>query len=294
MTARQFVRTAAYPMVMAATLATHAVLLIAGLPLMPATYGPVALAALAIMTHERLLPYRCAWRADAATVANDAAFLVIVQMLLPRLLAFLVVLAAARLATDQGWIIHGWWPGDWPVAAQVVLMTVLAEFPRYWLHRAFHRLPALWRLHAVHHAPTGLYWLNVGRFHPIEKTIQFLVDALPFILLGVPETVLAAYFVFYAVNGFYQHSNCDMRLGPLNYLISGPELHRWHHSRNPPESDTNFGNNLIIWDLLFGTRFLPADASVSDLGLRNPDYPRGFAAQMAAPFTRDPNQETVS
>ena len=96
--------------------------------------------------------------------------------------------------------------------------------------------------------------------------------------------VLAAYFVFYAVNGFFQHSNCDVRLGPLNYIVSGPELHRWHHSEFAEESDTNFGNNLIIWDLLFGSRFLPANREVGRLGLVNRDYPSGFLAQMKSPF----------
>ena len=84
--------------------------------------------------------------------------------------------------------------------------------------------------------------------------------------------------------GFYQHSNCSVRLGPLNYVVSGPELHRWHHSRIPQESDTNFGNNLIIWDLQFRTRFLPKRRMVGSLGLQNREYPIGFVAQMGAPF----------
>ena len=75
-----------------------------------------------------------------------------------------------------------------------------------------------------------------------------------------------------------------MRLGPLNHIVSGPELHRWHHSEFSHESDTNFGNNLIVWDWLFGTRFLPADREVGRLGLVNRDYPTGFLAQMTTPF----------
>ena len=155
----------------------------------------------------------------------------------------------------------------WPLAAQVVLMILGADFLRYWLHRAMHTHPLLWRLHAVHHAPERLYWLNVGRFHPVDKAIQFLFDSLPFILLGVGADVVALYFVFYAINGFYQHSNGDVRLGLLNHLISGPELHRWHHSRVAAESNTNYGNNLIVWDILFGTRFLPSDREVGALGV---------------------------
>ena len=91
--------------------------------------------------------------------------------------------------------------------------------------------------------------------------------------------------MFYAVNGFYQHSNCDVRLGPLNQLVSGPELHRWHHSMIPSESDSNFGNNLIVWDTLFGTHYLPVGREVGPLGLINQNYPDGFLAQMRTPFT---------
>ncbi len=142
----------------------------------------------------------------------------------------------------------------------------------------------MWRYHAVHHSPHRLYWLNVGGFHPIEKAVQFAVDTVPFALLGVSNEALAAYFVFYAVNGFFQHSNCNIRLGPLNYIVSGPELHRWHHSEFAVESDNNFGNNLIVWDLMFGTRFLPPDREVGRLGLTDRDYPSGFLAQMKTPF----------
>lgn len=271
----------AYPAVMALGFALHVGLQGLGLSLAAATYLAVAAAAFAILAYERLLPYRDAWTADGPTVLNDALYLGLVQMLLPKLLGFAAVLGATRLA---GAAPAGIWPHQAPVVAQAVLMLLAADFLRYWLHRAAHRWRPLWRLHAVHHAPKLLYWLNVGRFHPIEKALQYLFDALPFVLLGVAEPVLAVYFVFYAINGFFQHANCRVRLGPLNYLISGPELHRWHHSRLPRESNSNYGNNLIVWDLLFGTRFLPADRVVGELGLLNRDYPADFARQLASPF----------
>jgi sterol desaturase/sphingolipid hydroxylase (fatty acid hydroxylase superfamily) len=124
----------------------------------------------------------------------------------------------------------------------------------------------------------------VGRFHPVDKGLQFIFDALPFIILGVSEQVLALYFVFYAVNGFFQHSNIRLHFGWLNYVVSSAELHRWHHSRLKAESDRNYGNNLIVWDLLFGTRFLPADRKVSELGLTAVTYPDSFWRQMFEPF----------
>ena len=274
----------AWPAVMTAALGVHAWLAWLGLPPALAAYAAGLLGALLITWHEIRLPYRRAWKPAGAEVANDFLFLVTVQVALPFLLAVSVVSALARYFAVHGVAADALWPHHWPVWLQVALMLLVADFGRYWLHRAFHEFGLMWRFHAVHHSPHRLYWLNVGRFHPIEKALQYVFDALPFALVGVSGEVLAGYFVFYAVNGFYQHSNCLVWLGPLNYVISGPELHRWHHSMLPRESDRNFGNNLIIWDLLFGTRFLPRDAEVDALGLVDRRYPAGFWAQMGTPF----------
>jgi sterol desaturase/sphingolipid hydroxylase (fatty acid hydroxylase superfamily) len=90
----------------------------------------------------------------------------------------------------------------------------------------------------------------------------------------------------YSIKGFFQHSNVDTKLGWLNYIISGPELHRWHHSRIIRESNTNYGNNVIVWDILFGTFFLPKELAVGELGLINRNYPSTFMSQLKAPFIK--------
>jgi sterol desaturase/sphingolipid hydroxylase (fatty acid hydroxylase superfamily) len=94
------------------------------------------------------------------------------------------------------------------------------------------------------------------------------------------------YFVFYAINGFFQHCNIDLRMGILNFIISGPQLHRWHHSVEIQESNTNYGNNLIVWDLLFRTWFLPGARDVGILGLVNREYPLDFLSQLKTPFVK--------
>ncbi len=275
-----------YPVVVLGGLAIYAGLAVAGTPVVIASYAAVVLGAGLVTAHEIVLPYRDEWRPRPNDVRSDLIFMVAVQVLVPLLLSLAAATAFAGWLREGDLTLGGLWPHGWPLAAQVALMVVLADLPRYWLHRAFHSSTFMWRWHAVHHSPHRLYWLNVGRFHPLEKAVQFCVDALPFVLVGVGDGVLAAYFVFYAVNGFFQHSNCDVRLGWLNYVVSGPELHRWHHSKLPSESDHNFGNNLIVWDVLFGTRFLPADAHVGPLGLLNRNYPLGFVAQMRTPLVR--------
>jgi len=274
---------AAYPLVLALGIALYLGLLALGAPLLVATYTPVVLGMVAITGLEHVIPYRASWRAGRREVRDDALYLVLIQAALPRLLSFLAAvtllswLEHAPLATLQ------LWPAHLPIGAQVVVMLLAADLLRYGLHVLSHRSAFLWRLHAVHHSPERLYWLNVGRFHPLEKALQFLLDALPFLALGVEPDVLALYFVCYSLNGFFQHSNVALRLGPLNWIVSGPELHRWHHSRLAEESNGNYGNNLILWDVVFGTRFLPRDREVGELGLPRRDYPVGFLAQLAAP-----------
>lgn len=284
----RFVAASSYPVVMALACASFAALSALGLAAALGAYAAVLLGAVLITWHEIKVPYRRNWKPSAPEVGADALFMGAVQIGVPLLLSVKLVVALADGLRAQGFAATDLWPHQWPVWAQAALMMLAADFGRYWLHRAFHQFPPMWRLHAVHHSPRRLYWVNVGRFHPLEKAVQYCLDALPFALVGVSGEVLAAYFVFYAVNGFYQHSNCLVRLGPLNYLIAGPELHRWHHSELPEESNHNFGNNLIVWDLLFGTRFLPEDREVGPLGLADRAYPMGFWAQMRAPFMPEP------
>lgn len=249
-----------------------------------AAYASVLFGAVLVTFHELALPYRDDWRPTLMDVSNDAAYMVVSQILFERLLTLLGLFVAVRLSAIAFSQDPGIWPHSLPVWVQAVAVLVVGDFLRYWMHRGFHRFRWMWRLHAVHHSPRRLYWLNVGRFHPLEQTLQFVVDALPFILLGVGLDVLSVYFVFYAVNGFYQHSNCDVRLGWLNWVVAGPELHRWHHSLDSKESNSNYGNNLILWDIVFATRFFPAGHAVESLGIPAEDYPADFLHQLAAPF----------
>ena len=267
-----------YPLVLLTVLALHRAILEQGFAILYSTYVPVFLAALSIIALEIYFPYCRDWLPNKNDVINDSIFMATVQLVLPQCLVFLVALIVVHSLP------YDIWPRELPVVVQVILMVLIADFLRYWFHVASHHFMPLWQLHAVHHSPHKLYWLNVGRFHPVEKTMQFMFDSLPFIILGVGEEVLAMYFVFYAANGYFQHSNVYLKMGFLNYIISSAELHRWHHSVLIHQANRNYGNNIIIWDLLFGTYFFPKDQSVKELGLKNRNYPATFMKQMKTPF----------
>lgn len=285
MSLRRVAQYAIYPMLMAGALTLLWALLALGAQLTWAPYLVVAAIGSCVVLAERVMPYREVWRPRLRDFALDAAFLILVQMALPFALVWSATLAIVALAETSG-LRFNVWPNDWPILAQLALKVIAGDFLRYWLHRAAHTWAPLWRLHEVHHHPEKLYTTNVFRFHPVEKGLQFLLDTAPFILLGIGPEALAYYFVFYSISGLFQHSNIDVRLGWLNYIVSGPEVHRWHHSQKIEESNNNYAHSFVVWDLVFGTYFRPRGASVTTLGLLDPAYPRGFFAQLRAPFRR--------
>jgi len=275
-----------YPATMTSAYALFAGLQAAGAPLAVGTYVPILLTAAAVTLLERMRPYRTAWQPPGGELVTDLLFMVVVQLALPPLVSLLFTLALVEPARALDLPIQQWWPHGWPIWSQAILMVLCVDFLRYWLHRAAHETDTLWRLHAVHHSVEQLYWLNTGRFHPIEKAFQMALDSLPFVLMAVDPRVLGLYYLSYAANGFFQHCNIELRYGVLNYVVGSAETHRWHHSREPREANANYGNTVIVWDLVFGTWFLPRDRQVGDLGLHRRDYPRSFLRLLAAPFRR--------
>jgi sterol desaturase/sphingolipid hydroxylase (fatty acid hydroxylase superfamily) len=229
-------------------------------------------------------PHRAQWQPDRREIATDLTFMAVVQLAFPPLAGFLFTYALIGPARALDLPVARIWPHGWPIWVQAVLMVFAVDFMRYWLHRAAHENATLWRLHAVHHSVEQLYWLNTARFHPIEKGLQMLLDSVPFLLMAVDPRVLALYYVAYSTNGFFQHCNIELRYGLLNYVVGSAETHRWHHSREPREANANYGNTVIVWDLLFGTWVLPREREVGLLGLHQP-YPRTFAGLMKAPFS---------
>ena len=169
--------------------------------------------------------------------------------------------------------------------AQVVAALVAGEFCYYWFHRATHTLPLLWRLHAVHHGAKRVYWMNAGRFHFIEIFLVGLAFYIPLAFFQPYPDVTIMIIAISGITGFLEHINIDFRAGWLNYIFNTAEHHRWHHSNVVKESNTNYGKVLIIWDLIFGTFFLPKDRVVEEVGTVADDVPYDFVGQLKYPFT---------
>jgi sterol desaturase/sphingolipid hydroxylase (fatty acid hydroxylase superfamily) len=276
----------AFPLVISATLAWALVLIRGGTDPALATGPPIAVAYLLLAISERLVPWHRSWLYSQGDLRTDIG-LFFSNALMNAVATPLVIVGATALGAALAVRIGmGLWPSDWPIALQLALALVVAELVEYSFHRAMHEVPGMWRFHATHHSAPRLYWLNAARFHPIDLFLVGTLKLAPLVVLGAGAPILALVNVFSAVHGAFQHSNLPIRLGPLNWVFSMTELHRWHHSKTVEEANSNYGGNLIVWDILFGTRFLPTDREPpEDIGMEAlPDFPMGFWANLAAPF----------
>ena len=242
---------------------------------------------LIVASAERINPQYARWNVAHNDVATDLMHSLVSQILLPKVLELglrIVMLAGAAKLTE--WLGFTLWPTHWPLLAQLALALILSQFFEYWLHRMMHEQPLLWRLHATHHSPSRLYWLNAGRFHPLDTAASFTVAMTPLLLLGASADVMFMVTVWIAVHGLFQHANIKVRLGPLNYIFSMAELHRWHHSLRLEEANSNYGNNIILWDLVFGTFFHPSDREAEEaVGISDLDaFPARYVGQLLSPW----------
>lgn len=162
---------------------------------------------------------------------------------------------------------------DWPIWLQVAFFTVTHDLYIYWAHRFQHKNKVLWRTHEAHHSPIHVDWIAGSRSHAGEILVNQTIEFAPIVLLGAPPEVVVWKGVVSAIWGMYIHANIDVRSGWLQYIINGPEMHRWHHADWPPEAlDKNFGTKLAIWDWIFGTAYLP-DGKAQEFGLAHSRFP---------------------
>jgi sterol desaturase/sphingolipid hydroxylase (fatty acid hydroxylase superfamily) len=169
------------------------------------------------------------------------------------------------------------------IAIQLLLLIVCADLVQYGIHRALHEIPALWRIHAVHHSVENMDWLAGSRIHLLETLVLRALIMVPLYLLGPDRAALDAYVIFAALQTVFIHANVAVPFGPLKYLIATPQFHHWHHSSDTPAIDTNYAVHLPVLDLIFGTFHLPARHWPEKYGTTN-RLPRTLWAQFKYPF----------
>ena len=146
------------------------------------------------------------------------------------------------------------WPHHWPLLAQVFMVFFASEFLWYWMHRAEHRWPLVWRLsgHGAHHSFKKLNAINFGANHPIELFWIVFPAALVDLLFGVGAAAFGAALLTTTQTAIV-HSNLRLNAAGIGWLFTTNAWHIRHHSANLEESNTNYGCAAILWDRIFGT-----------------------------------------
>lgn len=183
-----------------------------------------------------------------------------------------------------------------PLWGQLLAGLVVGEFGYYWGHRWCHEIPFLWRFHAVHHSAEKVDFLVNTRAHPCDMVFGRLCGLVPMYLLGLGGPmgpagsfvpVLVA--LFGTVWGFFIHANVRWRFGPLEWLISTPAFHHWHHTRFGPINH-NYSSTLPWLDWVFGTFHLPRGTWPDSYGIKEA-MPESLAEQLVYPLLPPPEPE---
>jgi sterol desaturase/sphingolipid hydroxylase (fatty acid hydroxylase superfamily) len=200
------------------------------------------------------------------------------------------ILLATNLLVHKlfGWAandgIRGWVAGlNFWVA--LFLIVLVADLVQYWTHRAYHEVPLLWRLHAVHHSVKSMDWLAGSRQHILELLITRTLVLAPIYVLGFSKEVIDAYIVIVGFQAVFNHANVSVRLGPLRYLIVTPNFHHWHHSQDDVAIDKNYAAHFAFLDYLFGTAVESDRPWPAQYGVLGDYVPNGFWKQLKFPFT---------
>lgn len=204
------------------------------------------------------------------------------------------ILLATNLLVHQlfGWAakdgIQGWVQGlPFPIA--LFLIVLVADLVQYWTHRAYHEVPVLWRLHAVHHSVKSMDWLAGSRQHILELLITRTLVLAPIFVLGFSKEVIDTYIVIVGFQAVFNHANVSVRLGPLRYVIVTPNFHHWHHSQDQEALDRNYAAHFAFLDYLFGTAVKADRVWPKDYGVLGDYVPNGFWRQLKFPFTWKPD-----
>lgn len=178
------------------------------------------------------------------------------------------------------------WPNALPILVQLVLVTLIVDFFKYWYHRWTHEVPFLWRFHSIHHSLDRLEMLRASYFYPFDILLTVGIGSFAMLMFGVNYELIVFHNVFAGITGLLNHSNADLHCGFLDTFLNSPGHHRAHHSMTPPGAFSNYGSFFNFADRIFGTRYLPEDQSdFGPLGLDDTyEMPPTVTGQLTVPF----------
>jgi sterol desaturase/sphingolipid hydroxylase (fatty acid hydroxylase superfamily) len=176
--------------------------------------------------------------------------------------------------------------GAQPLWLQILEIMFLTDLVQYWVHRAFHRIPVLWRFHAIHHSARKLDWLAGSRMHLLEIICLRALTVIPMFTLGYSQLAIQIYLVVVYVYSTYIHANVRFDIEWLKPLIVTPRFHHWHHGEETEAIDVNFAIHFPLFDRLFGTYHMPKGRWPAGYGVGGHPVPSGFLRQFMYPFNK--------
>jgi sterol desaturase/sphingolipid hydroxylase (fatty acid hydroxylase superfamily) len=171
----------------------------------------------------------------------------------------------------------------WPLWAQAIVVLFAYDAMQYALHRWLHS-EALWRFHAVHHTAREIDILTSFRIHPVDMAVYVGGPTVILLLAGFSPAAFAVLAPLNFLMSCLTHANLNWTYGPFRYVLSSPMFHRWHHAIVEGSLSRNYAPNFPIWDLMFGTFYMPAGEKPVAYGA--PDVPDEFIKQLAYPFQK--------
>jgi sterol desaturase/sphingolipid hydroxylase (fatty acid hydroxylase superfamily) len=180
--------------------------------------------------------------------------LVALNSVLVRIVLPLTAIGAAMLASEYGWGLLNQWAAPAPI--RFVIAVAALDLAIYVQHVLFHAVPALWRLHMVHHADLDFDVTTGLRFHTLEILLSTFIKIGVVLALGPPVSAVLTFEVLLNATSMFNHGNVRLPLWldrVVRLFVVTPDMHRVHHSVDRNEANTNFGFNLPWWDYLLGT-----------------------------------------
>ena len=177
---------------------------------------------------------------------------------------------------------------SWPYWTQLLTLFLIRDFIQYNVHQVLHRVPILWEFHKVHHSVEQMGFAAHLRFHWMETVVYRTLEYIPLAMIGFGINDFIIVHLFALSVGHFNHSNINIPLGPLKYILNNPQMHIWHHAYStswPRKYGVNFGLTLSIWDYLFKTNHIPESGRDIDLGFEDLEkFPQGFLKQAGYPL----------
>ncbi|HEY3740756.1 MAG TPA: sterol desaturase family protein [Bryobacteraceae bacterium] len=199
---------------------------------------------------------------------------------------FLILLPATLLAASLNASAVISTVGRLPWLVQLLLAILVADIAEYWIHRAMHMVPWMWRFHAIHHSSKALDWIAGSRAHVVEDVAVRGFILIPMMLI-FPRGINVAYLFFVNFHATWAHCNFGPTIKWLEPFLVQPRYHHWHHTSEKEAIDKNFAIHFPWIDKFFGTYYLPAGDKWPDTyGLDNETIPDRFWAQFFYPLTR--------